>query len=136
MALEANKKELSLSTNVFNKPTELVGINAWAQLIIQLLFLKPGTFPSIPRMGIGVQNYEFEFMDAAIDKLNEDIPRQIDTYLPDVPVESVRASSVNIQGKQVLLITIQLFDNGVITTVVAAAEVKNRLIDFDIGWNN
>ena len=136
MALEANKKELVLGTNVFNKPTELTGINAWAQLLVHLLFLRPGTYPSIPRMGVGIQDYEYDFMDAAVDKLNDEIPSQINTYLPDLPMESVKVSSVNVQGKQILLVAIQLYDNGTITTVAVAAEVNNRLINFDISWNN
>ena len=73
MALEANKKELGLSTNVFNKATEYQGKTAWFQLILNLIFLRPGTYPSIPNMGVGLQDYEYEYIDDVKDNIRNKI---------------------------------------------------------------
>lgn len=135
MALEANKKELGLSTNVFNKATEYQGKTAWFQLILNLIFLRPGTYPSIPNMGVGLQDYEYEYIDDVKDNIRNKIEEQINLFLPDVPLTSVEVTSVEYEGKTILLIVISLEDNGQIVTGAVASEVTNRLIDFEISWN-
>lgn len=134
MALESSKKELSLGINVFNKPTELSGPNAWSQLILNLLFLRPGTYPSQPSMGIGIQDYDYEFLDAAISKLDTEINSQIRIYLPDIPLDGVSVQSTIYNGKTILMIVIQLVVNGGIVTSVVASEVSDKIIDFDVSW--
>lgn len=135
MALEANKKELGLSTNVFNKATEYQGKTAWFQLILNLIFLRPGTYPSIPNMGVGLQDYEYEYIDDVKDNIRNKIEEQVNLFLPDVPLASVEVTSVEYEGKTILLIVISLEDNGQIVTGAVASEVTNRLIDFEISWN-
>lgn len=135
MALEANKKELGLSTNVFNKATEYQGKTAWFQLILNLIFLRPGTYPSIPNMGVGIQDYEYEYIDDVKDNIRNKIEEQASLFLPDVPLASVEVTSVEYEGKTILLIVISLDDNGQIVTGAVASEITNRLIDFDISWN-
>ena len=135
MALEANKKELGLSTNVFNKATEYQGKTAWFQLILNLIFLRPGTYPSIPNMGVGLQDYEYEYIDDVKDNIRNKIEEQVNLFLPDVPLASVEVTSVEYEGKTILLIVISLEDNGQIVTGSVASEVTNHLIDFEISWN-
>ena len=135
MALEANKKELGLSTNVFNKATEYQGKTAWFQLILNLIFLRPGTYPSIPNMGVGLQDYEYEYIDDGKDNIRNKIEEQVNLFLPDVPLASVEVTSVEYEGKTILLIVISLEDNGQIVTGAVASEVTNHLIDFEISWN-
>ena len=135
MALEANKKELGLSTNVFNKATEYQGKTAWFQLILNLIFLRPGTYPSIPNMGVGLQDYEYEYIDDVKDNIRNKIEEQVNLFLPDVPLASVEVTSVEYEGKTILVIVISLEDNGQIVTGAVAAEVTNHLIDFEISWN-
>ena len=135
MALEANKKELGLSTNVFNKATEYQGKTAWFQLILNLIFLRPGTYPSIPNMGVGLQDYEYEYIDDVKDNVRNKIEEQVNLFLPDVPLASVEVTSVEYEGKTILLIVISLEDNGQIVTGAVASEVTNHLIDFEISWN-
>ena len=135
MALEANKKELGLSTNVFNKANEYQGKTAWFQLILNLIFLRPGTYPSIPNMGVGLQDYEYEYIDDVKDNIRNKIEEQVNLFLPDVPLASVEVTSVEYEGKTILLIVISLEDNGQIVTGAVASEVTNHLIDFEISWN-
>ena len=136
MALEANKKELGLGTNAFNKPVEYTGYKAWCQLILNLLFLRPGTYPSIPEMGIGIQDYDYEFLDDVKENIQSNIEGQIKTYLPNIPLDSIELQSVDYNGRRILMIVINLIDNGQTVTSVVASEITNKLIDFEISWNN
>ena len=136
MAMEANKKELGLGTNVFNKPVEYKGYKAWCQLILNLLFLRPGTYPSIPTMGVGIQDYEYENLDDVKDNIQANINTQIKAFLPDIPLDSVELQSIDYNGRKILMIVINLIDNGQVVTSVVASEVTNKLIDFEISWKD
>lgn len=131
---EFTKKELLLDINLFNKPAEIIGKDAWAKLAINLLFLRKGTYPSSPNMGIGIQDYEYEFVDTAILRLNEEILNQFRTYLPDLPLEDVKVSSTEYNGQSILIIGLIFNDNGNIETTAVAATISNKLIDFEISW--
>lgn len=132
--LESNKKELGLGVNVFNKAVEYKGKTAWFQLLLNLIFLRPGTYPSMPSMGVGIQDYDYEFIDDVKDNIRDAIDDQAKTFLPDVPLDNVEVQSVDYNGHTILLITLSLNDNGQIVTGAVASEVTNKLIDFEISW--
>lgn len=132
MALESNKKELLLSINSFDRPAEAIGKNAWIKLITHLLFLIPGTYPSSPLLGIGIQQYEYSFMDETIAQLQSLILEQVRTYLPDVPLDSVVVDSTEVSGKKILLIIINFIDSGNLDTAVIASAAPENIIDFEV----
>lgn len=132
MPLESQKKELLLGLNSFDKPAEVIGKNAWIKLITHLLFLKKGTYPSNPLIGIGIQQYEFSFMDDTITLLQSEILEQARIYLPDVPLDSVVVDSTEVEGKKILLIIITFIDDGNIDTAVVATAVSQNIIDFEV----
>jgi hypothetical protein len=132
MTLESNKKELLLEVNSFNKPAELLGKTAWTQLIKNLLFLEPGTYPSVPDMGINIQSVQFEFMDDILDTIADKIKNQVNTYLPDIPLTGVNAQSTEYEGQKILLIILTFVDNGALETTAIASVVADRIIDFEI----
>lgn len=131
---ETNKKELLLGLNLFQKPAELVGKDAWARLTLNLLFLRKGTYPSAPQMGVGIQDYDYEFLEEIISPLQEDIQAQMHTYLPSVPLTDVQVTSTEFEGKPILVIGLGFYDNGAVKYSAVAAQVSNKLIDFEISW--
>lgn len=132
MIQEAYKKELLLEINSFNKPAEVQGKNAWTRLIKNLLFLEPGTYPSMPEMGLNIQSYDYEYMDDTIKSLPEKIRKQVNTYLPDIPLDDVTAQSVDSGGRKVLLIVLSFYDNGNIESTAIASVISNKILDFEI----
>lgn len=131
-SLESSKTEILLGLNSFNKPGEVIGKNAWIKLITYLMYTKKGTYPSVPPMGIGIQQYDYEFMDKAISTLQTDIMEQVSTYLPSVPLQSVNVESIDIDSRKVLLITLTFIDNGTTDTAVIAAEAASNIINFEV----
>ena len=89
-------------------------------------------YPSNPDIGIGIQQYEYQYIDNVIDPLKEDILLQVHTFLPDVPLQSVNISTTEISSKTVLLIYFTFIDNGNIDTSVVASTKINNIIDFEI----
>jgi len=131
--LEAQKAELTLSTNAFNQPLEYSGKNAWTKLIIDLLLTEPGTYPSNPEIGIGLKNYDFNFIDSAVLELQEKLQYQTKTFLPDLPITDLSVVNQAIDGKNYLFILIAFSTSQYGTeSVVVAAENVNNVINFEI----
>lgn len=131
--LESEKTELVLGINSFNKPAEKSGPDAWCNLITTLLFMKKGTYPTDPDMGCEIQQYEFEFIDDVIDKIEESITEQCRKYLSDIPLESVTVTKdTSDSGKPIILIVIEFTYDGRSDVAVVAAEKTDNLINFDV----
>ena len=98
-------QEMLLSVDSFKKPMVLEGKDAIGTLLVRLIKLEPGTFPSRPKMGVGLlSNYRYCDEDKAL-KLQDHIKRQIKTYLPEYQAVQVD-TKLNPGGKLVIDITI------------------------------
>lgn len=133
--LDSNKKETSLQINSFDKPNELTGVAAWSQLMLNLIFLKPGTYPSLPEMGVGIEDYQYDFFEEAVEALSAAITEQQKVFLPDVPLSGIKISKLEKNGQPILVI--QLFfdtNEGVETSAIAINTSKRNFLDFDVSW--
>ena len=133
--LDSNKKETSLQINSFDKPNELTGVAAWSQLMLNLIFLKPGTYPSLPEMGVGIEDYQYDFFEEAVEALSAAITEQQKVFLPDVPLTGIKISKLEKNGQPILVI--QLFfdtNEGVETSAIAINTSKRNFLDFDVSW--
>lgn len=133
--LDSNKKETSLQINSFDKPNELTGVAAWSQLMLNLIFLKPGTYPSLPEMGVGIEDYQYDFFEEAVEALSSAITEQQKVFLPDVPLSGIKISKLEKNGQPILVI--QLFfdtNEGVETSAIAINTSKRNFLDFDVSW--
>lgn len=131
--LESSKKELSLGIDNFNKPGTVSGKDAWVRLATYLLFMRKGSYPSAPEMGIDIQSYDFAFMDDAIDSLKNSIRDQISTYYPDIPLQSVTVESKEISGQMILLISLVFVDGGISDSAIIATNISStNIIDFEV----
>lgn len=134
--LEYQKNELTLDINSFDKPKELANAKAWAQLMLNLIFLKPGTYPSLPEMGVGLEGYQYEDLESAIGELNTIISSQQKQYLPQIPVENVNVSSMDYNGQKIIVIQMAFtLKTQTVSSVVAVnASYGRNFLDFDVSW--
>lgn len=135
-ALESDKKELSLEIDSFDRPKELTKAQAWSQLILNVIFLKKGTYPSLPELGIDIRQYDYEFMDTACARLQEEIAEQHATFLPEVPLVGVMVSSTDFRGQPIMLVQMQfqIDRNTVENTAIAINTSSRNFLDFDVSW--
>lgn len=130
----AGSTELDLSLNYFKEPKTYTGVMGKAQDIKNLLFMKPGDFPSIPDMGINISSIRFEDIDALMaGDLREKIKSQITTYIANVPLDDVVISISKVKGMYVLFIDISLYaDKQRVTANYAFAQKKYKIINFQL----
>lgn len=55
--------DVLLDTDSMYKPRVLSSFEQAINIILTLLFMKPGQFPSIPTLGIDIESYLFEYAD-------------------------------------------------------------------------
>ena len=133
--LESNKTEKSLELNSFDKPKELKGLAVWSQLMLNLIFLTPGSYPSLPEMGVGIDKYQYDFMDDTIAELSAVIVNQQQKYLPDVPLAGVQIGKVEHDGQPILLIQMLFNDEiGTVSSAIAINTSKRNFLDFEVSW--
>ena len=91
--------EHSISINQFNQPLVYTNEDATAIKLIELILLRPGTYPTRP------ERYRYTFFDHLYE-LEDDITNQIRTYLPEF--ESVDVNLTKDELNKTLFITISL----------------------------
>ena len=94
--LDLNKKttytEYFLGIDEFNHPKVYTDQHATYILLIRLILLEPGTYPTRPNMGVGlVSNYRFA-MEDKINELQHNIQDQITEYLPEFSAVKVQVA--------------------------------------------
>ena len=58
-----NIAELDFSLDDFHNQKVLRGADAYGRLIQRLLFMRKGTYPTIPDMGVDIASYRFADLD-------------------------------------------------------------------------
>ena len=66
-----------LDVNALNKPLVISSFEMAINIILTLLMMKPGQYPSIPELGIDIESYLYEYAD------DETIPGKIKEALND-----------------------------------------------------
>lgn len=104
-------KEFLIEIGDFDIPKELEGNLADANQIVNLLFLNPGTYPTAPEMGVGLELYRFDIWDTRLSaKINQKIRNQILQYLPHLAGALVEVT----QSEGVMLISIQINNEAIV----------------------
>jgi len=92
-----------LDIDEFTKPKVYNGPKAVVQKIINLILLKPGTYPTRPYMGVGlIEKYRYSFTDEK-ETLQADINNQIQTYLPEFSNVRVELDTSNELEKELII---------------------------------
>jgi len=121
--LDTNKPnsviEYFLGTNEFNRPTVYTDVDATYTLLIRLILLEPGTYPTHPKMGVGlVSKYRYA-KESELNQLADDIESQISMYLPQFT--SVGVELTLTKTKDLL---IQIIINGIAYELIYRPEYE------------
>ena len=131
---EYQKKELGIGLNAFNKPVEYSGIDGWVRLFVQLLFTVPGTYPTDPELGIGIQQYRYEFFDEVKSELESKINYQKRTYLPDIPIGDVVLSTDTYMGNFFIVLALKMTVDSFTDTVWVAIDSAKKTLNYEISF--
>jgi phage baseplate assembly protein W len=111
------KSELILAKNIYNTSARREQLEALAQTIQNMMIMETGTYPNQPELGVGIENYEFEFLDSTtLNSLKEKIDNNITKFIPtnitiDFDVDTIK----NNTGKNILFFTFLVSGNSAYT---------------------
>lgn len=120
--------EMTFGLNNFGKQKILSEGDTIAQLILNILFMKPGQMPSMPHIGINIRSYLYKFDDELdVDALKQKISFQCSEIIPFIDTSGMVLTVVNYRGESILMIIIPVLISG---------ESKNIIMGFRNGDDN
>lgn len=122
------KSEVDFGLDNFQQPKVLSEEDSIAQVLMNLLLMKPGQLPSMPHIGIDIKSYLYSFEeDIDVSALKNKIYSQCSTVVPFLDFDNLELLVTNYKGTDVLLLIIPFSIN---------KQQKDMLIGFyqsDIG---
>jgi len=98
-------------------------LKAFARLVQRIIIMRPMSYPDEPEMGVGIADYEFEFMDKiTLNAIGDKIRSQITKYIPNSNVGNIIVDTIyNEKEKRKNTI-------GVLINLVRSKENKENMI--------
>ena len=113
------KKEVGFALNSFKKVDVKSDRETIAQILQNILFLRPGQIPSMPFIGVDIGNYLNPMIDnGEMNDLSERIALQCTELLPYLDFSGISVNSINYQGVQHILIIIPITINSTKETIM------------------
>lgn len=105
------KREVDFGLDNFGRQKILSQSESVAQLIVNLLLMKPGQMPSMPHIGINIKKYLYEFEDNInTGALQKEIEEQCSTLIPYIDTENMSLFVIKESVPDPILMIIIPFD--------------------------
>lgn len=103
------RKEMDFSIDDFGRQKYLTSVESIGNIILNLFFMRPGAYPSMPELGININSVLYGFSDEIdVDEIKNKLQTQCTELLPYLILGDIRVFIQNIKGQDVLMITIQV----------------------------
>lgn len=101
-------KEPTLDISDFNIPNEQNDVDMYIELITSLIFLEKGTYSEDPDCGVHIKKYEYADLIRDSRPLQDEIARQCNRYLPDIPIGNIEVTSFYWAERNIYVVQIQV----------------------------
>lgn len=103
-------KEVGFGTDNFGKPKILSIQDSIAQIILNILLMRPGNIPSLPHVGINIKKYLYALEeDIDVLELKNEIYNQCTELLPVLISDDIRFYINRMDGKDVLILFLPVY---------------------------
>ena len=117
--------------NNFNETKVLTEAETLVNNILMILFGKPGFYPSIPWLGMDIQQYLYKFEDEIDDlKIKSKLASQCREFLPNIEDGSMDVYSTTYQGRSMLIFQLPVIvdENSVILSLGVTINTKGEMV--------
>lgn len=113
--------EPDFGLNNFNEPKMFNESETKVNNILTLLFMRPGAFPSLPKLGIDIGQYLYMFFDEInTQKIKSDIATQCVEFLDYIEDGTLDVNKVMYKEKPMLLVTLPVKIEEKVTGLILA----------------
>lgn len=103
------KKEVSFGLDNFKQAKVLSVKDSIAQLIINILMMKPGNYPSLPHIGVNLEKYLYSFEENIdVEGLKRDIFNQCSEAITFISVGDINVFVEEYENRGLLVIVIPI----------------------------
>lgn len=123
-------KDPQFGLDNFQQPKLLSKNESVAQSFMNLLMLRPGQLPSMPRVGINISKYLYTFEDDVTNNtLLEEIHDQVVDLIPEIDADNIQIVTVPVNGHSTMYIIAPIY--GEETSILAGFQKKDEKILFN-----
>ena len=107
------KGEIQFGENDFGSQIILSDKDTLVQLLLNVLFMRPGQLPSMPHIGINIRHYLYSFDDEIdCDEIKTKINEQCSFLTPYMELVDIQTYVVDYKGQPVIMIIIPVYISG------------------------
>lgn len=117
--------------NNFNETKVLTEAETLVNNILMILFGKPGFYPSIPWLGMDIQQYLYRFEDEIDDLgIKAKLASQCREFLPNIEDGSMDVFSTTYQGRSMIIFQLPVIvdENSVILSLGVTINTKGEMV--------
>ena len=123
-------KDPQFGLDNFQNPKMLDENQSVAQSFVNLLMLRPGNLPSMPKVGLNIAKYLYTFEDdVSLESFLEEVHDQVADLIPQIDADNIQIQSIPVNGHSILYIVAPLYGQN--TSILAGFQKKNEKILFD-----
>lgn len=102
-------RELCFTLDNFQQPKMLGLKETVARMILNLFFMRPGNLPSLPHIGIDIEQYMYRLEnDFDPEEIKEKLYSNCSELMPFISLGEVRIFITSYQGKDVLIASVPI----------------------------
>lgn len=121
--------EILFGLDNFQKPKILDEKNSIAQVLLNILILRPGNLPSLPHIGINIKQYLYKFEDdLRADEIKQKIYEQCMELIPYLTLGDIRFFLTRYNEKDMFILLVPIvFDNNNFTVLYGFTNNGNEI---------
>jgi hypothetical protein len=82
-------KDVIFELSDYNVPKIINNADAWAEMVLNLLFLENGTYSDAPDIGLDLKAHTYMEVSDIITYITEELNRQVGAYMPGIPLSNI-----------------------------------------------
>lgn len=120
-------KDPSFKINDFNQPKVLSTLETYVNNVMMILFGKPGFYPSIPELGMDIEQYLYKFSDEIdTDEIKAKLADQCNDFLPEIQSGDLDIIVTKYEDRNTLLFVLPIIDDIVNYRVILGVSTNAR----------
>lgn len=123
----AELREPLFGVNNFNEPKIITGNNVLAMTILLILFGKPGCYPSLPSLGMNIQQYLYSMYDEInVDAIKATLVTQCSMLSNAINTDVIEVFKTINNGNPLLVIKIPIVSSSDTDTLVLGVTTNDN----------
>lgn len=125
-------REITFTQDIYNKPKLLGEKDTLVQTILQALFLVPGNLPSMPDVGVNIEQYLYKSVDIIDEsKIASDIEYSCGRMLGETQLSDVKFTTMETPEGPVFILSLNVTVSEEENKLLIGVQKRNEVVSFN-----